>query len=232
MRIEGNLLLHEEIMLLALRDKEGTIATGAYYAQAIGGAILAELLLNGRIKVEEEKKKKFAALVSAAPMGDPVIDECLEKIKTAKRQATLRTWVGRFAQLKQLKHRVAESLCRRGILKADEDKVLLIFTRKIYPELDPRPERDLVRRLKQAIFTYSRELDPRTVVLISLANASGILKTVFDKSRLKDRKKRLQRIMDGHVVGEATKEAVEAMQAAVMVATVVPAVVMTTSAGR
>ena len=38
---EGNALqLHEEVMLLALRDQEGTVAGGTNYSLALGGAIL------------------------------------------------------------------------------------------------------------------------------------------------------------------------------------------------
>ena len=40
-----------------------------------------------------------------------------------------------------LAHRLPdEALCRRGILRMDEGKVLLLFKRKIYPELDPAPD--------------------------------------------------------------------------------------------
>ena len=41
------LFLYEEIMLLALRDEEGTIANG-YCEFMVAGAILAELLLDRR----------------------------------------------------------------------------------------------------------------------------------------------------------------------------------------
>ena len=47
MSANHSLFLHEEILLLALRDEEGTIA-GAMYQYAIGGALLAELLLQTR----------------------------------------------------------------------------------------------------------------------------------------------------------------------------------------
>ncbi|MCK5407430.1 MAG: GPP34 family phosphoprotein, partial [Candidatus Krumholzibacteria bacterium] len=148
------LYLQEEIMLLTLRDKEGTIASGTNYQYAIGGAVLAELLLRNRVTVDEEKRKKrFLRLVDSTPLGDPVIDECIQKVKTAKRRAQLQAWVSRFAGVKNAKHRVAEKLCRRGILRADEDKVLMIFSRKIYPEIDPEPEREIIDRLSDAIFT-------------------------------------------------------------------------------
>jgi Golgi phosphoprotein 3 len=222
------LFLHEEIMLMALRDREGTVASGTNYSYAIGGAVLAELLLRGRIAVDNEKKKKFLRLLDSTPVGDPVVDECIQKISKAKKRAQLQTWVGRFAAVKNLKHKVAEQLCRRGILKADEDKVMMIFTRKIYPEVDPEPERDINDRLREAIFTDTDRVDPRTVVLISLARSTGVLNVNFDKKELKTRKKRIEQVVNGEMTGKATKDAIDAMHAAVMVAVMVPTIVAAT----
>jgi hypothetical protein len=142
--------------------------------------------------------------------------------------ASIGTWVSRFAGVKRLQHRVAGQLCKRGILRADEDKVLLIFTRKIYPEVNPKPERELIERLRKAIFTDARDLDPRTVVLVSLANSADVLKVVFDKKELKKRKERIEEIGRGDVLGEAAKEAIQAAQAAVMMAAIIPAVTAAT----
>jgi hypothetical protein len=212
------LLLHEEVLLLSLKDKEGTIASGTMYQYAIGGAILSELLLHQRIKVDGSKRKNLVDLVSAAPVGEPLIDECLGRIAKAKRRAALKTWVSRFATVKKLKHRLAEQLCKRRILKADEGKVLLIFTRKIYPEVNPVTEKRIVERLRKAIFTETRDVDPHTAVLVSLANSADLLKVIFDKKKVKSRKKRIEKIVNGEITGKATKEAIKAMQAAVMVA--------------
>jgi len=230
-RREDSLYLHEEIMLLALRDKEGTVCSGTMYNFAIGGAVLAELLMEKRIDLEAVKKKKLARVLNPGPLGDPLIDECLSKIGRAKKRAGLQDWVSSFAQVKNLKHRVAQQLARRSILRIDEDKVLGIFSRKIYPEIDPKPEREVIERLRQAIFGDSAEIDPRTVVLLSLAASADLLKLVFDKKQLKSRKARIQQIVNGELTGKATKEAIEAMQAAVMVACIIPAIVAATTAG-
>ena len=226
--MQNTLFLHEEILLLALRDEEGTIASGTMYQYAIGAAVLAELLLTKRIEVEQSGKRKLANLISSSPLGEPLIDECLEKVNSAKRRAVLQTWVSRFASVKNLKHRVAQQLCRRGILRADEDKILLLFTRKIYPEINPGPERELIRRLEHAIFTETRDVDPRTVVLLSLAISTGLLKVVFDKKKLKGRKVRIKQIVNGEITGKAATEAIQSMQAAVMVACIMPAIMAST----
>ncbi len=228
MTTQTPLFLYEEVMLLALRDEEGTIASGTMYQYAIGAAILAELLLNQSIALEETGKKKLVNLISSTPLGESLIDECLEKIGNAKRRASLQTWVSRFSSIKNLKHRAAQQLCDRGILRATEDTILLLFTRKIYPELNPVPEKNLIERLKQAIFTDSRDVDSRTVVLISLADSTGLLKVVFDKKKLKGRKARIKEISNGEITGKAAREAIQAMQAAVMVACIMPAVMTAT----
>ena len=107
---------------------------------------------------------------------------------------------------------------------------MLLFTRKIYPEVDPTPEKNLIEQMRQAIFTESKDIDPRIVNLISLANSTGLLKVIFDKKQLKSRKTRIEQVVNGDVTGQATKEAIEAMQAAVFVACIVPAVIAATAA--
>lgn len=217
------LFLHEELMLLALRDEKGTLAAGDVFQYALGGALLSELLLHKRVSVDKTKRK-LVNLISSELIGEPLLDECLAKLGRAKRRASLRTWVSRLGGLKKVKHRVAQGLCRRGILREDEDTVLLVFTRKIYPEVDPKPERELVERLRKAIFTDAEDVEPRTTVLVSLAHHADLLKNVFDKKAMKGRKARIRQIIDGEMTGKAAKEIMDAMHAAVLAACVVPAI--------
>jgi len=222
--MKEKLWLHEEVMLLCLRDTEGTIEFGAWWQQAAGAAILAELLLAGSVEITDDKKH-LVDLVDDQPIGEPVIDECLQKVSGAGRRASARTWVSRFANLKNLRDRVAVGLCQRGILSADEKSVMLIFSRKIYPELNPIPEQDLVERLRKAIFTDREPVDARTAVMVSLADACGILRFAFDKKQLKGRAPRIEQLSNGDMIGPAAKEAVQAVQMAIMVAVMVPVMV-------
>ena len=230
MMTRTRLCLHEELILLALEDRKGTVSSGSLHNFAVGGAVLAELLLERRIVVEESGKKKFARVVDRSPIGEPLIDDCLAKVAAAKRRVQLQTWVAKFADTKNLKHRIAKRLADRGILRIDEDKVLGIFSRKIYPEVDPGPERDLIARLRAAIFSDSGAVDPRTVILLSLANSADLLKAVFPKKELKGRKARIEKVINGEMTGKAAKEAIQAMQAAVMVACIMPAIIAATAA--
>lgn len=219
-------------MLLALKDKEGTIFSGVNYSYAIGGAMLAELMLNQRLSVEEKGKKSYAVVQDPAPLGEPLIDECLNKVVQAKKRQQLATWVSRFASVKNLKHRTAERLIQKGILREDEDKVMLIFTRKIYPEFNPEPEKKLMKRLEQAIFTDNQDIDTHTVVLLSLVKNAEFLNKLFDKKQLKARKQRIEQVIDGELTGKATQAAIQAMRAAVLVTCIMPAVIVTTTVGH
>lgn len=227
---EDELYLYEEIMLLALRGKEGTVAHGAMVNYAVGGAILAELLLSHRVGIEKPRpRKQLVTAVSSESIGDRLIDECLVRIVGAKRRRAPANWVSAFATIRGLKDRVAGHLCRRGILEAEEDNILLFFTRRVYPEIDPEPEQRLVERLSEAIFTDVDDVDPRTVVLVSLANSSYILPVVFGKKQLKARRKRIECIVNGEVTGKAAKDAIAAMQAATTVACMMPAMMASTA---
>ena len=220
-----NLHLHEEVLLIALRDEQGTIHSTVQYSFALAGALVAELLLTKKIKIEDTKKK-LVNLIDSTPFGDPLLDECLEKIKSAKRRSNITNWVSKFIGIKQLKHRIAYQLVLKGILRVDEDRVL-IFKRKIYPEVNPGSERKINQRLRDAVLYDSTDLDPRTVILVALAKNSDMLKFVIDKKDIKRRKERIEHIINGNAIGEATKEAIEAMQAAVMVACIMPAIMVT-----
>ena len=89
----------------------------------------------------------------------------------------------------------------------------------------------MVDRLRRAIFSDSREIEPRTVILISLAKSADLLSIPFDKSDLKRRKERIKKIAEGEILGKAAKEVVDAAQAAIAMAAIMPALIVTTTGG-
>lgn len=216
MTIPSTLFLHHEIMLLALHEKRGTIAGGTRYRYAIGGAVLAELLLNKRIAVQPSGRKHLVEVVSTEPLGEPLVDRCLERINSERRHLSLQTLISRVADVKNLKDAVAQQLCKRDILRLEHGRFLLIFSRKIYSQVDPQPRKELVERLRVAIFTDVMHVDPRTAILVSLADSTGILGVVFDRKELAGRRMQIEKIAGGEIIGQATREAIRTMQTAVV----------------
>ena len=108
---ERDLHLHEEVLLIALRDKKGTIECGVPYGMAMGGAVMAELMLDGRVVIEESRrKKKLVTLKDDTPYGDPVLDEFLGRIARSKKRSDVKTWISRVANWGKLKPTAAEEL--------------------------------------------------------------------------------------------------------------------------
>jgi golgi phosphoprotein 3 len=223
--MQKQLYLHEELMLLALREETGTMRSSDRLTLPLGAAIVSELLLQKRIEIDPVKKKKMLVnLVETSLFGDPILDEAIQKFKEAKRRTNLKKWVIRMTNIKKLKRRIAVQLCRRGIVREDEDTVLLIFKRKIYPEVNPQPELQLVARLRDAIFGESENIDPRDAIIIALAHHAGLLRQKFDKKELKGRKKRIKQIAEGCLTAKAAKEIMDAVAAAVVIAAIIPAI--------
>jgi hypothetical protein len=217
------LTLHEEFLLLALREETGTAATGDWLEYPLAAGILSELLLQKRLTIDAmQRRKQLIDVIGVRPVGDAVADEALKRIRQAKRRASLTTWVDRLSRMKRLKDRVALQLCERGILRADEQKVLRIFKREVYPEIDPKPERRLVERLRKAIFSDAQEIAPRDVILIALAHHTSLLEKKFAKKELKPRYRRIKKIADGSLTAQAAKEIMDAMYATVAVFAAIP----------
>jgi len=230
--MHNGLRLHHELLLLALHDEKGTIAFGRMLSIGLGGALLGELLLEGRVELRPEGRKgrPLVTVVSRATFGDPVLDEGLRKLVDAKRRGNPQSTVGSLSRIKDLRNRTAVALCRQGILRENEESVLLIFKRRVFPTLDAGPERELITRIREAIEEPDAVVAPRTALLVQLARSTGVLRALYSAKELKARKARLEAIKPEAGAGaEATEAAIEAAEAA-MVAVMAATTAATTAA--
>ncbi len=216
-----SLRLYEEILLLELDDEKGTSGSSSMYAQAMGGAVIAELMLEGRIRLAEDKKRRVE-VIDRTPVGDPLLDAMLGEMTAAKKPKQGSEWVAKVAGKSKLKAEVADRLVAAGVLRQEEAKILGIFPTTHYPARDAGPEREVRARLTRAICTDTQDVDARTIVLVALADAGGLLPRVIEKPRLKERRARIKAITSGEAVRAVTQEAIDAVRAAVMVAVMVP----------
>lgn len=216
------LLLHQEVTLLALSDEKGTIETGSWYAHVAAGAVLAELLRNDRVRIQSKAEAKARGslfnrnpkllVTDRKPLGDELTDEWLEKIRTSEKQRDVEHWLSAIANSKRLKERIADGLVDLGILERVEDKVLWVFNRVRFPEVESAPETAIRRRLENAIFGDSLDVDVGTVILVSLTKAGEFLPKLFDKKKLKARRKHIDRLIAGEELGAATAQIIESIQ--------------------
>jgi hypothetical protein len=215
--------LHEEILLLALKDDSGKVDWKAGMFQFVmAGALLAELMLDGRITLSQDKKK-IVSVSNPNRHENTVLNEALDTIKQSRKERDIQHWVMKLSSLKGLKEKTATGLCRQGILREEESKVLFLFTTKKYPEINHEPEAQLINRLREAIFGAG-EVDVRTGTLISLAYKPGILAIPFPAKELRKQKQRIKAIASGELIGKATGEAIASIQAAMAIIAVMPAI--------
>jgi len=222
-----DLTLYEDIFLLGLKEEDGKVHPKATFLPSIlAGGLMMELVLRKAIHIETSGKKLVHVMQN--PISGPaMLQECLDIISDTKKKRRLTYWIQRLSQIKDLKERVGMELVEKGVLRAEEGKLLWIFSRVHFPELDPHPERDLIQTLRQAL-EGDGPVAARTALLIGLTSKSGLLEIPFQKSELKLWKARIEQLSQGNHVGQATKEVIAAAQAAIIIAATMPAITSTT----
>ncbi len=211
--------LAEEIMLLSLDDDSGAADQRASAAWAVAGGILLELVLAGRVAIDN----KHIVVVDTTPTGEPLLDA---------RLAALPGWIGNRGKrhisywLTREKDKViaptVERLCARGVLVEQKRKAMGIFPVRRYPEADPRVEAELRARLN-AVVLDGAEPDPRTAGLVALVHGSKMHASAFPGRRGKDLAPRMEQVADGQWAGDGVRDAIRDMtvvMAAITAATI------------
>lgn len=216
------LRLHHELLLLSLHDRRGTQAFGQMINLGLGGAILTELLLEGRVRIVEEgsrRKKEFVEVVDTRPMHDLALDAALARLSAAKRRASPSGTVSRIGGVRNLRHLVARDLCRMGVLRETEQEILVLFRRRVYPTVDTGPERALIQRVR-AVLAGTALPDERTAALVAVADVTKTLAAIYDRGERKALKDRIKAVRDADVGSRAARQAIEAAAAAMTAAIV------------
>lgn len=225
----GRMLIAEDLLLLLYDDESGKPITGAPGLDyALAGAVLIELTMLGKLDVAgegEEVKRGRLKVLDASPTGDAILDERLAYVadKPGKRP---KDQIGRLS--KKLRDQLLARLAERGVLTADEGKVLGIFPVTRWTAKDARHEAE-VRSALESVLKVGTSPDQRTGALIALLSALNVVpKIVTDAVDKKALKQRAKEIAESDWAADAVKKAVAEMQAAVTTAIVVSATAAST----
>ena len=218
--------LAEEFVLLAHAD-DGSLETDSMrLANGLGGALLLELALAGRVDVEDKR----VVVVDPAPTGDALADSALATIAASKPKKPDH-WVQKLA--KGTREQVLDKLVAEDVLRREQGKVLLVFPRTRYVAahgVEPVAETQVRQRLRAAV-AASGAVDRRTSALCALVAATGLDRKVFAELDRKQVKQRLTEISEGEWAATAVKKSIEAVQAAIMVAIVASTTASTAGSG-
>lgn len=218
----------EDVLLVATDPVKGTSRLSSTIRDAVlGGAILFDLVREGRLTVEGRKKSRLKVVVAdSSPLGNPVLDAALERVRNQGRQSP-RTTVGRLG--KHAQKNAYALLSSRGLVRPRQQKVLGLFPVTHHEVVDP-VRRDVLVQSTRAVLLHGQPADDTTGPIIGLLSAADLLKLVVERPDLKTAKARATVIAEGDWASEAVKDAVRAAQAAVT-AGVMAAVTVTAAGG-
>jgi len=229
------LLLYHELMLLALKDREGTPVSN-HYPYALSTAVLSELVLRNRITIGSSFQKAVS-VVDSTPTGIMLLDKCLKKIAAHEEQKPLIHWVKKAIDLIYLPTVVIRELCDFGILKRDEKQLLWSLSRTTYPELDPHPEQQLKKRLRHLLLDepIEEELTPesyeRTTVVAILAQAAQLLDANLGTLSLQRSAEKLGKLSEDSNLGNAAKLLSQAIQSEIAIQNMIQLSVIAAASG-
>jgi hypothetical protein len=218
--------LAEDLLLLALHDDKGTVSwpRSAALRHGLGGALLMDLALQGRIDALDEK----LVLVNPSPTGDEVLDAALDTIRASTKPRDAKHWVEQLGGRVGLKDQLARRLVACGILREQEHAFLWVFRDHFFPTDDPGPEASLRGRIR-GVALGGIEPDPRTLLLLSLVNACDLADGLFSREERAQATRRIKELVEGEQFGKAVGGAIAdaaaataAVSAAAFTATVAP----------
>lgn len=226
------MLLAEELLLLALRDKEGTVVSAASTGLDFGlrGALLAELALAGRL---EHGEKKRLVVKDASPAGDPLLDAVMARMTEPKRPKDARGWVGELSfKPRGIRDQLLDRLVERGVLRREHKRILWVFSRETHPTDDQRPEMRVREDLRAWVLGGATP-GARAATLIGLVSVIGLVSEVFTKDERAYARRRIKELAKAGAPGGLLADVVEAVKhhkEAAEAAAAAGAVVVTTAA--
>ena len=230
MTLSQDLLIAEELMLLLLADDGRSISAAGTLHYPLGGALLVELALIGRVELDETSggfvSGPIVRPLGNGPLGDPLLQSAYDTVvERPRRVQTLLALLG--ADLWSV---LLERLEQRGVIRREKAKFLGIVPTTRYPADDGRPETALRNRILD-VLVHEHDPDARTAAVIGLVYASGAMPALrpplpWNSTTVQ----RAQQLRDGDWGAAAVGKAVERTALAVATGTAT-AVAVAVSAG-
>jgi hypothetical protein len=199
--------LAEELRLCSI-DAEG-YAFSPKVTPGLGGALVAELALAKRIRIEGDA----VVVTDPTPTGDELADELLAGLVEANgRSLDPPGWLSRVGM--QASPRVHDSLLGAGLVTVEAgDRSWMLVVRK--PDrIRPTPAGEEPRRRLREVLLGERDPDPRTAVLAGLASACDLVKLHVPRDARREANERAAALAEGQAMPDAVGEAIEAAQRA------------------
>jgi hypothetical protein len=223
------LLIVDDLMLLLMDDDGASVQAAGTLYYTLGGAVLTELALLGRVEVDDTGVLNGPRVTPSGegPLPDPLLQAAYDTI-AAKTQRVQPLLIAIGADLWRV---VVDRLVDRGLLRRQERRVLGVFRSTRWPAAEVEHEAQLRERIIR-ILEDGEAPDPRTAAIIGLLFASGAMPSLRPPlpwtSMTVTRAQELQR---GSWGSEAVSAAVTRTAAAIVASSAAATVGVTTANG-
>lgn len=218
-------LIAEDLLLLLTDDRRGSVREYASADYVLGGALLMELALAGRVRITEEgesaHKPGRVTITDESPTDDEILDGALARLAAkpgCKPQKAVELLV------KKVRRPLQDRLVQRGMFRHEKSR-FAGFDK--FPAADGSHEADIRAGLFR-VLVQNEEPTVRQASLISLLSAIDVAhKVVAEDVSTIDKKavrKRAKELMKDNWASEAAKAAITAVQTAAAAAAATAAV--------
>ena len=179
-------LIAEDLLLLLIDEHSGRpLVDSTRVTHSLAGALVLELATMGLLVPEDPQVRQGRSKITA--VGTPPTDPLLELVWRAFADKPRRAASVLQKLASKVKDTLLERIADKGWVRPERTKVLGMFPRTSWPEVDGRYEAELRNNLG-IVLLQGRNPDPRTGALISLLLAAQALPKLFpdaDKRQLK-----------------------------------------------
>jgi hypothetical protein len=196
----------EEVVLLAVDERTGGLRSTREFgtAYALVGAVFFDLALARKIDTDTE----VIHIIDRTPAGNPTLDRVLAQMTGRPDLKTVRDWVEElFLRRDDLEGEALNSLIASGILRHEKSKLLWIIDVERFPLVNNEPHQFVRTRLAKAILSDSIP-ETRDIMLVSVAEACGLLGYILSDAELKARKERIRVLTNFETISRKVREAI------------------------
>ncbi|MDE0142849.1 MAG: cytochrome P450 [Caldilineaceae bacterium] len=200
-QITDKLRVVEEFLLLVLDSDHGDIRHSfplPSRAVAFAGAALMDLALEQRIKADLWRPE-ILVVSDPTPLGSDLLDPILAKIaRDGETTREIAFWVTDLADSSdEIRENALARLIERGILEAETSgEVYLsadVSRARRYNTADDKATEEVQLRIMRTLFSDDIP-DPRDIVIVSLASASGVFESMLSQDELAQTQDRIDAI--------------------------------------
>lgn len=209
--------LADDLVLLCWDDEKGKphakCSTG--FSTGLAGALLIDTIAAGALEVGDDDR---VGATGSRP-DDPLLAAVVEDTQGTRRPKKVKDLVGHLDNRRRTVA-VLDQMVAERVLRREDKRVLGLFPVTRRPTTDTRRAKAVRTEVRDLLLGRRRpgDGDGHAVMLAKLAESTGALNVLVERSDRREAKKRAKAFEVGSDVPEAVAKAIEQAQAAVVAA--------------